>query len=45
MFNVSDKGGIGDSRNVNLNLDELKSEMLVNKNNLFDLQNGKLIIR
>lgn len=45
MFNVSDKGGIGDSRNVNLNLDTLKAEMLANKDNLYDLQNGKLIVR
>jgi len=45
MFNVSDKGGIEDYRNVNVNLDHLKAEMLVNKNNLYDFQNGKLIVR
>jgi hypothetical protein len=45
MFNVSDKGGIEDYRNVNVNLDDLKAEMLVNKNNLYDFQNGKLVVR
>ena len=45
MFNVSDKGGIGNSRDVNLNLDYLKAEMLTNKDKLYDLQNGKLVVR
>lgn len=43
MFNVSDKGGIGETRNVRLNVDSLKKEMLINKDKPFDLQNGKLI--
>jgi hypothetical protein len=44
MFNVSDKGGIGNCRDVNLNIDHLKAEMLVNKNNIYDIREGKLII-
>lgn len=44
MFNVSDKGGIGDSRNVDLDLTELKAEMLKNKNNNYNLIDGKLVL-
>lgn len=45
MFNVSDKGGIQNSRDVDLNLDELKADMLANRDNLYDLENGKLVLR
>jgi hypothetical protein len=45
MFNVSDKGGIQNSRNVDINLDELKADILANKDNVYDLQNGKLVLR
>lgn len=45
MFNVSDKGGIQNSRDVDLNLDELKADMLANRDNLYDLANGKLVLR
>ena len=45
VFNVSDKGGIQNSRDVNLNLDELKADMLANRDNLYDLANGKLVLR
>jgi hypothetical protein len=45
MFNVSDKGGIQNSRDVDMNLDDLKADMLANRDNLYDLINGKLVIR
>lgn len=44
MFNVSDKGGIGETRNVNLDITLLKKEMLSNKDKNYDLRNGKLTI-
>jgi hypothetical protein len=43
-FNISDKGGIGDTRNMKLNIDSLKDEILKNKNNLFDIRNGEFIL-
>ena len=45
MFNVSDKGGIQDCRNVNASIEDLKAEMLINKDNLYDFYNGKLIVK
>lgn len=45
VFNVSDKGGIQNSRDVNLNLDELKADMLANRDKLYDLENAKLVLR
>lgn len=45
MFNVSDKGGIQNSRDVDLNLDELKADMLANRDKLYDLENAKLVLR
>ena len=43
MFDISHKGGIGETRNVNLNIDVLKSQLLVHKNNLIDIQNNQLL--
>jgi hypothetical protein len=45
MFNVSDKGGIEHNRDVNFDVEDLKVVMLANRNNLYDLQNGKLVLR
>jgi len=45
MFNVSDKGGINNNREVNYNIESLKKDMLLNKNNLYDIINGKLVTR
>ena len=45
MFNVSDKGGIEHNRDVNFNVDDLKAAMLINRNNLYDLRDGKLVLR
>lgn len=44
MFDISDKGGIGETRNTNLNISQLKDEMIKNKNNLYDIRHGKLQI-
>jgi hypothetical protein len=44
MFNVSDKGGIGETRDVELDISSLKQEMLINKNNVYNFQDGKLIV-
>lgn len=44
MFNVSDKGGIGETRDVKLDMSSLKEEMLINKNKTYDFINGKLIL-
>ena len=44
MFNVSDKGGIDETRNVNLDTTLLKKEMLINKDKNYDLRNGRLIV-
>jgi hypothetical protein len=43
MFNVSDKGGIEHNRDVNFNVDQLKADMLINKDINYDLRNGKII--
>jgi hypothetical protein len=45
IFNVSDKGGIENTRNIDLDISHLKNEMILNKNNLYDIYNGKLIIK
>jgi len=44
MFNVSDKSGIGETRNTSLDTSKLKEQMLVNRYNNYDLRNGKLIL-
>jgi hypothetical protein len=44
MFDISDKGGIGDSRNVNLDISDLKKKILENKNNLYDFRKGDIYV-
>jgi len=43
-FMVSDKGGLDDMRNPNLNISHVKTQILENKFKIFDLQNGNLKI-
>jgi hypothetical protein len=43
-FDISDKGGIGETRNMELNIDELKLGLLNNKNSMIDISYGKLKI-
>ena len=42
-FAISDKGGIGETRYPNLDVTNLKSELLKNKNNIINIQNNKVI--
>jgi hypothetical protein len=42
MFNVSDKGGIGETRNTKLDITALKEQMLANKDNVYDFTHGEL---
>lgn len=43
-FNISDKGGIGETRNTKLDINELLTKMLFHKDSIFDIINGKLVI-
>lgn len=43
-FVISDKGGLNDMRNPNLNISHIKTQMLENKFKIFDLENGNLKI-
>lgn len=42
-FNVSDKSGVGNTRDMNLNITEIKNDLLINKDNNIDIVNGKVI--
>ena len=44
QFLISDKGGIGDTRRMDLNLDELKLQMKEAKDQNINIVNGKLIV-
>lgn len=44
MFDISDKGGVGETRNVALDISNLKNEMLENKYKLYDIRNGKIYV-
>jgi hypothetical protein len=41
-FDISDKGGIGETRNMSLDIKSLLKEMLNNKNNSYNIYNGRL---
>jgi hypothetical protein len=43
MFDISDKGGIGETRNTSLNVNGIKSKLLTNKNKIFDIRNNIVI--
>jgi hypothetical protein len=43
-FMVSDKGGLNDMRNPDLDVSDIKTQMLKNKFKIFDLENGNLKI-
>lgn len=42
MFDISDKGGIGETRNPNLEIEKYKTEMLTNKDSVFDIRGGNI---
>jgi len=43
-FDISDKGGLGETRNTKLNVNDLKKIMLDNKDKVFDVRNNKIEI-
>jgi hypothetical protein len=42
-FEISHKGGIGETRNTNLSIEHFKQEMLLHKDAIYDIADGKLI--
>jgi hypothetical protein len=44
VFDISHKGGIGETRYPTLDVEDLKREMLENKNKVLDIFNGKIVI-
>jgi hypothetical protein len=44
MFDISDKGGIGETRNSLLDVEHLKKEILKYKDILFNIQNNKICL-
>jgi hypothetical protein len=42
-FDVSDKGGLGDTRYVNNDINDLKNTILLRSLNLFDIKHGKMV--
>jgi len=43
-FVISDKGGIGETRKINLDIEDLKRQARENKDKLYNISNGKLIV-
>jgi hypothetical protein len=43
-FDISHKGGIGETRDINLDVSSLKNQILANRNNTFDIVSGKVVI-
>jgi hypothetical protein len=43
-FNISHKGGIGETRDTHLNVEDLKRDLLLHFDKLIDIQHGKLIL-
>jgi hypothetical protein len=43
-FDISHKGGIGETRDPSLDISEFKVEMLKYRNEIFDINNNKIII-
>jgi hypothetical protein len=41
-FEISHKGGIGETRDPNLNIEDIKKDLLLNKNNTIDIVSGKV---
>jgi hypothetical protein len=42
-FCISDKSGIGETRNPSLDISNINQDLLVNKNNLIDIKHGKVM--
>jgi hypothetical protein len=43
-FEISHKGGIGETRDTKLDVNDLKIQMLFHKNDLYDIADGKIIL-
>jgi hypothetical protein len=43
MFDISDKGGLGETRDTSLNIDHYKKTLLKNKDTLFNIQNNTIV--
>jgi hypothetical protein len=43
MFDISDKGGIGETRNVKLNVSTIKNEIILHKEKVFDIKNNTIV--
>jgi hypothetical protein len=43
-FEISHKGGIGETRNTKLDVIHLKEEMLLHKDSIYDILDGKIVI-
>lgn len=43
MFDISDKGGIGETRNINLDIQSFKNELIKEKDKTFDIKHNKII--
>jgi len=43
-FDISHKGGIGETRNTKLNINDLKADMLIYKNQVYDISNNKIAL-
>ena len=42
VFNISDKSGVGETRNPHLSIETIKKDLLENKDNQIDIKNGKV---
>jgi hypothetical protein len=43
-FDISHKGGIGETRDTKLDVNDLKVQMLVHKNDVYDISNSKIVL-
>lgn len=43
-FDISHKGGIGETRDTNLNINDLLIKMLFHKNDVYDISNGQVVV-
>jgi hypothetical protein len=44
QFLISDKGGLGETRNTSLDISSLKRTLLQHRDTLFDIQHGKILL-
>ena len=43
-FIISDKGGLGETRNVNLDTDKAKQDLILHKDDFINIIGGKIVI-